>query len=251
VPVTGGTFSLMIGAEGLLWDDPAPLTASLKLALAGTSRFVEITVMSDAGQAEKPAGEWQVLAPRQALGSVPYALNGVPPGTVVPFAGTVIPAGWLLCDGTQYATDDRRFAALFAAIQTSFGSGTGTFRVPDLRGRVAVGTGQGSGTSNRLLAQVFGAETHTLTAAEMPSHNHFINLTTSTSGAHSHTYSIGPGDGGSRDKAADGDGYTREAGTSVAGAHNHSVSGNSANTGGDQPHNNMQPSIVLNYIIKF
>ena len=53
VPVTGGLFSVMMGATGVAWPTPAPLTESLKLALSSGNRFVEITVMSDAGGPEK------------------------------------------------------------------------------------------------------------------------------------------------------------------------------------------------------
>jgi microcystin-dependent protein len=255
VPVAAGVFSLMIGAEGLPWGTVGqaggPLTASLKLALSGTSRFVEITVMSDANGAEKPAGQWQVLLPRQALGAVPYAMNGVPSGTVVPFAGVVIPDGWVRCDGAAYPSSDPRYAALFAAIQNSFGGGVGTFGVPDLRGRAAIGSGQGSGLTNRLLAQTAGAETHTLTVAEMPGHNHSVNLTTTSNGAHTHTVPLKPhGNNNGGGAEAGNDGNSGTVTTSSSGLHTHQVVGDTFTTGGSVPHNIMQPVLVLNYMIK-
>ncbi len=79
--------------------------------------------------------------------SVPYAktadyakvagsvLDGVPEGTILPFAGTVVPAGYLLCDGTSLSSTNPLYAKLFAAIGTAWGStGGSNFNVPDLRG---------------------------------------------------------------------------------------------------------------------
>jgi len=80
--------------------------------------------------------------------------NGCPPGTIMPFAGSKsnIPSGWLYCDGTQYSTTT--YAALYAAIGTAWGSGSGTFRVPDLRGYFLRGandaTGRDPDVSSRL-----------------------------------------------------------------------------------------------------
>ena len=128
----------MIGATGVPWaDTPAALTESLKLALSSDNRFLDITVMSDANGPEKPANEWQTLAPRQSLNAVPYAMNGVPTGTVVPFAGTTAPDGWTFCDGTTtFPINDARYRSLHNTIGTMFNNGTepeGHFRLPDLR----------------------------------------------------------------------------------------------------------------------
>ncbi len=252
VPVVSGVFSLMIGAEGLVWNDPEPLTESLKLAVSGTGCYLEITVMSEANGTEKAPAQWQVLAPRQALNVVPYALNGVPSGTVVPFAGTVIPEGWVLCDGSLLDGGDPLYASLFAAIQTTYGAGEGAgFRVPDLRGRVAVGAGQGSGLTPRIAGTAFGEEMHHLTIDEIPYHDH--GGLTSENGNHTHTTSgrSASDDGGGPDTHfALGDSNANRTWPGItinsAGSHRHTISP----AGGDQPHNNMQPSLVLNYIIK-
>lgn len=239
VPVVDGLFSLMIGSTGGDWNDPAPLTSSLKLAVSGTSRFLEITVMSDAGGVEKPEAQWQVLAPRQALGAVPYAFNGVPPGTVVPFAGAAIPDGWVRCDGTAYSATDVRYATLFSTLQTTYGNGgAGTFRVPDLRGRSVIGAGQGSGLTNRNLAQAVGAETHQLTTDQMPSHSHGV-----IDPGHSHGYYRGQTAGGSGAVASSSSTPSTLTTSSTTGITIQS-------SGGSQPHNNMQPSLAINYIIK-
>lgn len=81
--------------------------------------------------------------------------------------------GWLICDGRSL--NRNTYAALFAIIGTNFGSASGSsFNLPDCRGRVLGGIGQGAGLSNRTIGQSVGEETHTLTTSEMPSHNHGI-----------------------------------------------------------------------------
>lgn len=82
-------------------------------------------------------------------------------------------AGWLLCDGSNYAI--ATYPLLYDAIGTTYnqqGDPLGTFRVPDCRGRTSIGAGQGVGLSNRALGGVLGAERHRLSVSEMPSHNH-------------------------------------------------------------------------------
>lgn len=94
------------------------------------------------------------------------------PGTIKAFGFSTVPAGWLACDGT--AVSRTTYSGLFAAIGTTWGAGDGstTFNVPDLRSRAPIGNGQGTGLTNRVLGTSGGAETHTLTIAEMPSHTH-------------------------------------------------------------------------------
>jgi microcystin-dependent protein len=78
------------------------------------------------------------------------ALTGVlPVGSVSMFAGSSAPTGWLLCNGA--AVSRTTFSALFAIIGTTYGAGNGstTFNVPDMRGRAAIGVGQGSGLTDR------------------------------------------------------------------------------------------------------
>jgi len=264
VPVQGGVFSLMVGAPGEPWSAPEPLTSSLKLALSGGNRYLDITVMSDANGPEKPAAQWQTLQPRQSLNAVPYAMNGVPTGTVVAFAGAIAPEGWLICDGTTtLPMDDPRYRQLHTTIGNAFNNGAepaGHFRLPDMRGRTAIGTGAGDTrgpddpqpATNWLRGMKFGTERHKMSLAEMPRHSH--SGETSTDGEHTHsiergdgtTVTWGDGSGSSTnriDAAGGGSGTIR---ARSAGAHKHTI----AEEGNDQPHNNMQPSLVLNYIIK-
>jgi microcystin-dependent protein len=158
----------------------------------------------------------------------------VPAGVVSPYAGTSEPTGWLFARGQ--AVSRSTYAALFAAIGTTYGVGDGstTFNLPDLRGRVAAGKDDMGGTSaNRLtnqsggldgdvLGASGGAETHTLTVNELASHTHTITAAIRTGSAQS----------GSGDNECN----------------NVNLTTNS--TGGSQAHNNVQPTIILNYIIK-
>jgi microcystin-dependent protein len=167
-------------------------------------------------------------------------------GTVQILAGTP-DSGWLVCDGS--AVSRSTYARLFAVIGTSFGAGDGstTFNLPDLRGRVPVGSGTGTGLTARTIGQTMGEETHTLTITEMPSHNHNI-----LDNGHSHTplspatVFRGAHAGGTSGYATTNAGQTVDqsvgTGTSTTGIL-------ILNTGGGAAFNQMQPSLVLNYVI--
>lgn len=162
----------------------------------------------------------------------------LPPGMVVPFAGAASPAGWLLCAGQ--AVSRTTYSDLFAAIGTVHGVGDGstTFNLPDLRGRAIAGkddmggtaanrlTSAASGLAGNTLGASGGAQTHTLTAAQIPSHTHSIQ-----------GYNTGSVVGSATTVA-----------TGVVGASPNTVTTTAA--GSDGAHNNVQPTIVLNYIIK-
>ena len=184
------------------------------------------------------------------------ALTGLR-GAITVYAGATAPAGFLLCDGS--AVSRSTYADLFTLIGTTYGAGNGTttFNLPDLRGRVPVGMdNMGGSDAGRLssantLGTAGGAETHTLSAAETPSHTHPFSATTSTDGDHTHST-----------KGEDGDGIAGSANTyhvsgsgaqtvASAGSHSHTVSGTTGSAGSGGAHNNMQPFITLNYIIKF
>lgn len=199
----------------------------------------------------------------------------VPPGSIMPYAVSSAPGGWLLCDGS--AVDRSIYSALFSLIGSTYGNGNGinTFNLPDLRGRMIVGYNS-SDTSFDSLSETGGSKTATLTTNELPIHTHtgtsdssgsHIHTGTADSvGNHSHTYYMGKDDGNSSNidgQYPAGDSNTSDYGnsTSAAGAHNHSLSINSsgahthtfttASTGSGNSFSIMNPYMVLNYIIKY
>ena len=166
------------------------------------------------------ASDWKVLSHRPVNGDVPA-------GTIIDYAGSAVPDGYLACDGQNIARAGV-YANLFSYISTTYGVGDGssTFTLPDLRRRVSVGEG-GTGTSvlASALGSYGGTETHTLITSEMPAHTH----TKATGQSHSND---------------------PEAGTvmTTGNASNTLVSGS---TGGGAAHNNMQPSIVVQKLIRY
>lgn len=156
--------------------------------------------------------------------------SSVPAGVVLAHAGTV-PSGWLECDGSALVRT--AYPALYAAIGTTFGAPSGTeFNLPDLRGRTIIGVGTGSGLTARALADQVGAETHILAQSELPDP---LTLAVETN-----NFDNGSPVGGTTRILADveyGEGQI-------------TVSADFQNTGGDQPHNNMQPSLALRWIIR-
>jgi microcystin-dependent protein len=103
-------------------------------------------------------------------------------GQVTLFGGNFAPAGWLPADGSSVPISE--YPELFGVLGKDYGGdGNITFGLPDLRGRAAVGAGQGVGLTNRLLGQEFGAETATLTIAHLPSHDHSLSPSGMTSAA--------------------------------------------------------------------
>lgn len=162
----------------------------------------------------------------------------MPVGVVLPYASSSAPTGWLNCLGQELYRGD--YPDLFAAIGTTYGAGDGstTFRIPNLAGRVVVGQGSGSGLTTRSMGSTGGAETHTLTTGEMPSHSHTSNAVGSTLGLLTAD--------GNNTAGAGLDSSPVEPNLYAAPA---ALSINSAGSGG--AHNNMQPFAVLNYIIKY
>jgi microcystin-dependent protein len=119
----------------------------------------------------------RILALRQLLGEVD-GQQLLQPGMIQSTAAATVPPGWLLCNGV--AVSRTTYSALYAALggpNSPWGQGDGstTFNVPDLRGKVQVGAGAGPGLTSRSLAGSGGAETVTLTTAQIPAHNHGVS----------------------------------------------------------------------------
>jgi microcystin-dependent protein len=108
-------------------------------------------------------------------------------GEIELFAFAFAPNGWATCSGQTLPIAQNQ--ALFALLGTTYGgNGSTTFALPDLRGRVAIGQGQGAQLSPRAIGQTGGEETHGLTAAELPAHTHAVSAV----GRPSSTAVIGP-----------------------------------------------------------
>lgn len=195
----------------------------------------------------------------------------MPAGVITQYVGTAAPSGWRLCDGSLYNAADSTYARLWAAIGTTYGgSGINSFGVPDLRGRVPVGYGSGTGLTARSLNDKAGAETHVLALGEMAQHRHQMNhdhapaATGGESVGHTHDVLLSSTPSGGLTNVAPSAGTgiiaqdnntsaTATSGISVG--HTHTLDmppyyGDTEFSGSNTAHNNMQPFIVVSYIIK-
>ena len=161
----------------------------------------------------------------------------LPTGMISPYAGTSAPSGFLLCFGQ--AVSRSTYSDLFAVVSATYGAGDGssTFNIPDLRGRVIAGQDDMGGTAVSILTSAAaggidgsalgntgGSQTHQLSVGELPSHSHQVSVIVGSA------------------QVKSGSGATR--------ALSSQTSINTSNTGGDVAHNNIQPTFILNYIIK-
>lgn len=155
---------------------------------------------------------------------------------IVMFGGNFAPRGWAFCDGQLLPIN--QYSALFSILGTTYGGdGRTTFALPDLRGRVAMHPGNGPGLTPRDLGERGGQETVTLTVNQIPAHNHYINAISS----------IGDNRSPSGRLLADSGAFDTE--FSAATPNTTMKSTMVQNTGGGQPHTNMQPFLCVNYII--
>lgn len=203
-----------------------------------------------------------------AAGSSPSSVatlsQAIPIGSVIDFAGATAPAGWALCYGQ--AVNRTTYADLFESIGTTYGAGNGstTFNLPDCRGRVTAGKdNMGGSAAGRISAGVSGMDgtvsgatggeqVHTLSTSEIPAHTH-----TGTTGAmasnqvHQHTFDR-PGTPTAVNAGADKLVFLYEDTLRNTGAvnvdHLHNFITN--HTGGGAYHNNIQPTLILNKIIR-
>ena len=143
----------------------------------------------------------------------------IPPGVMYIWSAATAPSGWKLCDGS--AISRTTFATLFAVIGTTYGAGDGstTFNIPNLQSNVPIGA---SGTY--ALGSTGGEATHVLTTPEMPAHTHSFTSVSFPSGTF----------------------FVTGSGTTTVTA----PASTTGSTGGGGAHNNLQPYLALNYIIK-
>lgn len=95
-------------------------------------------------------------------------------GTVTPYVTTLPPQGYIECDGSTHNRTD--YPELYALLDAAFILDADTFVTPDLRGRTVIGAGNGTGLTNRVVGAVGGQETHTLDVSEIPAHQHSTYL---------------------------------------------------------------------------
>lgn len=194
-----------------------------------------------------------------------------PSGVILPYGGSGAPdANWLLCYGQ--AVNRTTYSTLFTAIGTTYGVGDGatTFNLPDLRGRVVAGkddmggsaasriTNAVSGFDGTSLGAAGGSQSHTLITAEMPSHTHTQDAHNHaiTDAGHTHKLINATGSGTSGNHVSVGatsvnpDSGTLDMTTDVTGITINNATATNQNTGGDGAHRNVQPTMILNYIIK-
>ena len=157
-------------------------------------------------------------------------------GEIRMFAGNFAPTGWAFCQGQLLPIAQNQ--ALFSLLGTTYGGdGITSFALPDLRGRVPVGFGQGPGLSNRVIGEQFGSELVTLNINQMPSHNHTVNAVTTEGNQNLPTNSL-PANTKALDKEySDANANTTMKATMVN------------PTGGNQPFGVSQPSLGVNFII--
>ncbi len=160
-------------------------------------------------------------------------------GAIKVFGGDFAIKGYALTQGQLMSIQQN--TALFSLLGTTYGgNGVSNFQLPDLRSRLPIGQGNGQGLTPRVIGEFAGAENVTLLATTVPPHNHVFNASTSAATGHiaSSTTILGTGTTAF---------YATQGGTSVTPVPLSPQAVGMA--GGSQPHNNIQPSMALTYMI--
>jgi len=166
-------------------------------------------------------------------------------GEIQYFPYNFTPRGWAFCNGQLLSIAGN--TALFSLIGTIYGGdGRTTFALPNMQGKMPLHPGTGSGLSTFRLGQTGGSETVTLTANQIPSHNHQLvgQITAQLKAANAPGNTV----------LADGDSlglsfarlYSTQTPSSAMHAGSIMISGSTENTGSSQPHNNMPPYLTVN-----
>jgi microcystin-dependent protein len=158
-------------------------------------------------------------------------------GEIRMFAGNFAPSGWMTCEGQQLPINEND--VLFQLIGTTYGGdGQTTFALPNLQSRVPVHAGTGTSGSTYQLAQTGGAESVTLTAQQIPLHSHNLLASTNVANSNSPTNQVVA--------------LTQAATITPYGTDGPFVVLDPSSVGpigGSQPHSNLQPVLVINFII--
>jgi microcystin-dependent protein len=198
-------------------------------------------------------------------------------GTIVAFVSATAPGGWIACRGqTLNSVSDPTYANLYSAIGTTYGgSSASSFALPDLRLRVPIGAGTGAGLSARTRGNSLGSNTHSLSSTQTglrghphtksevahghsiatDSHSHGVGwavASTNGGGTGGTWWPVDYGTGGATTQGSQNttagfsvgtSGHNGYGGTATFSVGHHTGSNGTA-------HNNMQPSLLINYIIK-
>jgi microcystin-dependent protein len=208
-----GTDSSGNGAQATASNDFVLGTASHKVKVPGTLTVTGVTTV--------PTPTTGTNAATKA-----YVDQAMPTGAIVAWGGASAPTGWQLCNGTLLSRTVHKDLFDVIGVQYGIGDGVTTFAAPNLQGKVIVSSGGGFSLNGS-----GGASTHTLTPAEMPAHSHQYT-------ADDRQMAAMLGYGSNDISQVGGDKVWMWIGSRTT------------DTGGSQPHNNMPPYAVLNYIIK-
>lgn len=183
----------------------------------------------------------------------------IPAGVISQYAGSSAPLGYLLCTGQSLLASE--YPALFQAIGYVYGGSGLNFTLPNMQHRVPVG--RGTETEFDTLGETGGNKVHQLSINEMPSHTHTQDSHNHTQNAHGHNINEAWSDANATHNHGSSAGYVAQGQTINRGgtysdpnavvsatATNQIATAVNQNTGGGLAHNNLQPYIVLNYIIK-
>lgn len=176
-------------------------------------------------------------------------------GMLMPFAGSSSPTGWLLAQGQSLSrtANNNQYADLFAAIGYTYGGSGDNFTLPDLRGRVVAGKGTGTTltTPNQAtLGATGGSKEHVLTEEQLASHTHAVNSVT-VAGFRETSSGQNPTANALEHRVFSGNGSIQSTtGATIIGGSTVNHTASLANTGSGSGHNNVQPTLILNYIIK-
>jgi microcystin-dependent protein len=198
------------------------------------------TAVAPAGSSRAHENRMPFVAVNYVMATGPEATSGDGPfvGEVRPLAGDVVPAGWARCEGQLLPVEQN--PVLFSVVSTLYGGdGEAEFALPDLRGGVVIGSGQGDGTDEYPQGTAGGAAAVALEVDDLPAHAHRARANTWRADVQT------PGPDRSFARSGSGVAYR----SNPAGSSTELAPETLAATGSGAPHDNYQPVLTLNFVI--